>query len=80
MVWCQAKLEPEDMAQDPLVIQEPIPSTHDRRPSKGMEASQRSLQSADDLCNGTIWWWLSDDVGMHLLRLQAGPYNHTYDT
>ena len=43
-----------------------------------MEASQRSLQSADDLCNGTIWWWLSDSVGMHLLRLQDEPYNHTY--
>ena len=34
-----------------------------------MEASQRSLQSVDDLCNGTILWWLSDGVGMHLLRL-----------
>ena len=63
------------MAQDPLVRREPIPSTHDRRPSKGMKVSQRSLQSVDDLCNETIWWWLSDGVGMLLLRLQAGPYN-----
>ena len=52
------------MAPAPLVIRELIPSTHDRQPSKGMEASQRSffLQSADDLCKGTIWWWLSDCV------------------
>ena len=68
------------MVQDPLVRREPIPSTHDQRLSKGMEASQRSLQSAGDLRNGTIWWWLSGGVRMHLLRLQVGPYNRTYGT
>ena len=57
------------MAQDPLVRREPMPSTHDRRPSKGME------ESTEPFGGGSVMAWgcISYDCKLDLITI---PMTH----
>jgi hypothetical protein len=65
------------MAQDPLVRQEPVSASCNRRPDEGLETQKYSLYHKEHPANCPLRWRLSNGLGVYLSWLQARFSHHT---
>jgi hypothetical protein len=63
------------MAQDPLVRQEPVSASCNRRPDEGLETQKYSLYHKEHPANCPLRW--SNGLGVYLSWLQARFSHHT---
>jgi hypothetical protein len=66
MVLSTTWLEFKDMAQDPLVRQEPVSASRNRRPDESLETQKYSLYPKEHPANCPLRWRLSDGLGLYL--------------
>ena len=59
-------LEFKDMAQDPLVRQEQVSASRNRRPDEGLETQKYSLYPKEHPANCPLRWRLSNGLRLYL--------------